>query len=86
MEKNIEKTRIIFRKWKGKNGGDVIALFPKIDQGPGCCLSYMHVGQHGGADYSLVINLTIPAKKEEYENLEKELSEIGYNLNVKHKR
>ena len=84
MEKDIEKTKVVFRKWK--NEGDIIALFPEIDQGPGCCLSYMHVGQHGEADYDHVIKKTIPANKEEYADLEKELSFVGYNLNVRLKR
>ena len=84
MEKDIEKTKVVFRKWK--NEGDIIALFPEIDQGPGCCLSYMHIGQHGGADYSHVIKKTVPAQKEEYADIEKELSFVGYNLNVRLKR
>lgn len=43
----------------------------------------MHVGQHGMAHCSDVIAATRPARPEEWRNLAKELTEIGYDLNVK---
>ena len=74
------KTKVIFRKFKD---GDIIALFPEIvgDYSPASCLSYMHIGQHGAADSSLVSNTKL-ATEEEYKDLFKELSSIGYDLKV----
>jgi hypothetical protein len=69
---------VIFRKWKD---GEVIALFPTLpsDSDPWInCLSYLHVGQHGSANLDL-INRTLPASQEEYQNLLDELLSIGYN-------
>jgi hypothetical protein len=87
MEKDTEKTIVIFRKWRKKNGGDVIALFPEIyaDTTGYFCTSYEHVGQHGDADYSHVINHTTPATPAEYAELESELTSIGYNLQIQKK-
>jgi len=81
--KDTHVTKVIFRKWKGENSGDIIALFPEVDEGSGFCGSYMHVGQHSGANYAGCIAATVPTKKEEYEDLEKELTSIGYNLKIR---
>jgi len=77
-ERMTTQTRVVFRRW---DNGDIIALFPDLEEGEGYCLSYEHVGQHGGADYR-IINDTEPAKETEYDSLFKELSSIGYNLRV----
>ena len=80
--KNQENTTIVvFRKWKPKHGrmNDIIALFPGIDEGNGKCLSYEHVGQHGGADYQGVVSLTIPATPKEYAALKRELESEPFN-------
>lgn len=77
-----EKTIVIFRKYPD---GEIIALFPEIpadNQGLRCS-SYMHVGQHGGADCSMVSRSTRPASSAEYAPLKKELERIGYNLEVR---
>lgn len=81
---NNEKTIVIFRKWKSEPK-TVIAFFPEIpaDISGKQILSYEHIGQHGGADYNHCIAITRPAKKEEYENLKKELEQIGYNMEVR---
>lgn len=76
-------TRVIFRKWKKE--GDIIAFFPDIPDTGCCVLSYMHVGQHGAADYQGLLKETIPARPEEYTDLRKELESIGYRLDI-HKR
>ena len=68
---------MIFRTWPD---GDVIALFPEIPEGPGLCLSYMHVGQHGAADCRALIPGTRAAKPLEYSALAFELEDIGYRL------
>jgi hypothetical protein len=70
-------TKVIFRKFKN---GEVIALFP---QEPATrdgweCMSYMHIGQHGSADPSIV-NDTKPAMPYEYADLYNELKSIGYD-------
>lgn len=78
------KTRVVFRVWRfGSGKGDVIALFPdeKADD-DGHCMSYEHVGQHGGAAYVGVIARTRPAKPAEYGPLAEELAQRGYNLKI----
>lgn len=77
-------TPVMFRAWKKKDGGGVIALFPTIpaDVGGVYCQSYEHVGQHGGALLLGVIEATRPASPEEYAPLLQELLSIGYDLKV----
>lgn len=77
--KDKEVTRVIFRTFEN---GEVIALFPELDEGSGLCASYVHVGQHGAANYSYVIRKTIPATPRKYRELLAELKSIGYNLRV----
>ena len=71
-----EPVKVIFRMW----GSSVIALFPEIDadRNPHHCLSYEHVGQHGGADYTGIIAKSRPAKPKEYADLRRELIRQGY--------
>lgn len=79
---NEEKAQtVIFRKW---NNGDVIALFPEQKHGK-YIGSYEHFGQHGNADYNLVMNKTVPASQKEYADLKKELERIGYKLIIRDK-
>lgn len=70
-------TKVVFRKWKN---GDIIALFPDEpwSQSNYMTTSYMHVGQHGAADYAGVIADTSPAQENEYKDLLNELKTIGY--------
>lgn len=76
MRTKENKTRVIFRVF---SDGEIIALFPHIDEGNGNILSYMHIGQHGGAS-PLIVNDTKPATPEQYKELFAELQGIGYNL------
>lgn len=76
MKAKENKTRVIFRVF---SDGEVIALFPHIDEGNGNILSYMHIGQHGGAS-PLIVHDTKPATPEQYKELFAELQGIGYNL------
>lgn len=74
-----ETLPVIFRKWKN---GEVIAIFPTLpfdlDRN---CTSYMHVSEHGAANYHLVIAQTQPAT--DFKDLFKELRSRGYkNLKV----
>lgn len=65
-----------FRKWKN---GDIIALFPDdVDPHDGTVTSYMHIEQHGAADYAGVIADTSLAQEDEYKDLLNELKAIGY--------
>ena len=78
-------TKVIFRKWIcGYSEGSVIALFPQIpaDNQGQLCLSYEHVGQHGGVNYHLVLTKTRSLVPSEYRRLYKELKQIGYRLKV----
>lgn len=79
-----ETTKVIFRKWPKKEGGDIIAIFPEDigNMSPYTCMMYEHVGQHGGGDPQLVIRNTAPAKPPEYANLKEELEGMGYSLQV----
>lgn len=70
-------TPVIFRRY---SAGDIIALFPTIPGGQyGECTAYVHVGQHGSADYGLVIRSTRPATTAESADLRAELLHIGYD-------
>ena len=75
------KTKTIFRKFK--DNGDIIALFPEIpsDYIGRYCDSYVHIGQHGSANYQLVIKNTVLATPEEYAELKREL-ETHYNYEI----
>ena len=82
MQKDEEKTVVVFRMWKAEPR-TCLALFPAIEAGAGLVQSYDHVGQHGGADYVHCIQMTHPAKPEEYAGLMRELESIGYNLVIR---
>jgi hypothetical protein len=82
MEKDTYKTKVVFRMWDGQ----VIALFPEIDEGNYFCLSYEHIGQHGGADYQGIVADSRLATPDEYKDLFEELESIGYNLDVRKRR
>lgn len=73
-----QETIVIFRAYR--DTGEVIALFPEHDEGHGCVSSYLHVGQHGSADYAGTIAATRPATEAEYEDLATELESLGYRL------
>ncbi len=75
----METTKVIYRKFK--DTGDIIAFFPEIaaTRDGYNCQSYMHIGQHSGAD-PFIVSVTTPATFAEYESLERELQEIGYTL------
>ena len=70
------KTQVVFRKFR--DGGDVIALFPCIHEGPGLISSYMHIGQHGPASWRGCLADSRNASPAEYAPLLSELASIGY--------
>lgn len=78
---NHEQLPVIYRKFH--TGGDIVALFPTVQDSQYFCMSYMHVGQHGGADYVGLQSITSLAAPDEYSELHSELVAIGYdNLKV----
>jgi hypothetical protein len=74
------KTKVIFRKFPSRQGGEVIALFPELPgtMDPHTCESYMHTGQHGAASVDLGRTLRL-ATPEEYEPLKRELESAPFN-------
>lgn len=77
------KTKVVFRQFR--QDSECIALFPQTaaDNQGWTCSSYMHVGQHGGADTDIVIQQTRPATRKEYTPLAKELRTRGYRLDIR---
>lgn len=61
--------------------GQIIALFPDVPWSGrlGEVASYMHIGQHGAADYRHVVATTEPATEKESAGLLNELRQVGYN-------
>lgn len=70
-------TKVVFRKFA--DDGEIIALFPEEIFAGYFVNSYMHVGQHGNADYNAMIRATKAATEKEYAELYKELQNIGYD-------
>ncbi len=93
MEKDKEKTLVVFRRWPKSDGKTVLALFPEVEHRWPYCSSYEHVGQHGGADYRSCIARTNPVLltvgglpfEDDARRLYDELEGIGYNLKVRRK-
>lgn len=78
-------TPVIFRRWSEREGGDIIALFPKQPCQAPYTLSYQHIGQHAAADYRFVWQHSSPVKATEpgAKELLNELRQVGYtNLKV----
>lgn len=80
---NFTHVRVIFRKWRKRDGGGIIALFPTMpsDINGRYCMSYEHIGQHGGADPAIMAR-TVAATPKEYAPLARELRALGYRLQV----
>ena len=77
-----ETTVVIFRMDKE---GVVFALFPELpaDNYGVFCTCFQHVGQHCAADYYGCIAESRPATPAEYAELETELRQRGYVLEVR---
>lgn len=81
------KTKVIFRIFPEDDqySEQVIALFPDeqyTTDKPDLVMSYMHIGQHGGACKSFIDDLK-PASEQEYKPLYDELtSHFDYDLEV----
>ena len=76
--------KVIFRKFK--QGNDIIAFFPEQYGFPNCnkymMMSYMHIGQHGEADYEGCVMVSKLAKPEEYADLLSELKRIYHDETI----
>jgi hypothetical protein len=79
---NTDVDIVVFRMWKG----ELIALFPFEKEHNDLVNSYMHIGQHGAADYHGIIKQSRPATPTEYEDLRQELTAIGYNLLIRKRK
>lgn len=82
-----ETVRVVFRRFR--KGGDLIALFPDLPwDRQGNVTSYLRVGQHGPADWSIVGRQTTPADKDapDVRQLAAELTGRGYDLKIVRKR
>lgn len=83
---NTETTVVIYRKWRN---GDIIALFPFEPwnrASPNSCMSYERIGQHGGADFVGVVKCSKAAVEREFMPLHRELTAIGYRLEVRKRK
>lgn len=82
----MTKDRVIFRTYLPKHergtSPEVVALLIDQQEQPGVISSYLHIGQHGSADYRHVLTLTRPSTPDEYADLKRELEDIGYDLAV----
>ena len=79
-------TVCVLRRWrKGHGNGGIIALFPGDHTTNSGCRYYEHNGQHGAADYGLVITKTRPVDLADPDavDLIAELKGIGYNLQLR---
>ena len=84
-------TKVIFREWcdgNGESNGELIALMPEViaDMNYGHCASYMHIGQHGSANYQCVMQLTKPAYPPQVDALRQELEGLGYKVELRYRR
>jgi hypothetical protein len=82
MEKDTEKTDVRFLIHPNAPD-EVYAYFPyeKYDAEGKYRMCYAHLGQHSGCDPDYAKE-SIPALPEQYDELYKELGDVGYTLNV----
>jgi hypothetical protein len=73
------KARVVLRRFCG----EVIALFPDIDEGRGLCMSYMRIGQHGAASRTLTrSSRPVDLSEPDAAALVRELTALGYDLQI----
>lgn len=75
----MNRQKVIFRV----DHAGIFAALPAIagTKGPGTCMSYAHIGQHGICDTRLS-RYSRPATKRESADLRRELTRLGYELRV----
>ena len=79
---NQETVDVMFRMFRG----EILAIFPHTKHNKSLVLCYAHSDQHSGADYNGVVYHSRPATEKEYQDLKKELENIGYSLKIVHRR
>ncbi len=72
--------RVVFRRFTDDIGG-VIAFFPDMKEGR-FIQSYMHIGQHGLAQYPNDLTVRADVFDDDVSALHRELRDIGYNLRI----
>lgn len=81
----VAQTKVIFRKWPEREGGQILALFPEEphDHDGYYCVCYERIGQHGAADPQGCVSRTRPAKPAEYASLKRELESAPFHYRLK---
>jgi hypothetical protein len=81
--RDLSVQAVIFRVLtRDPQKGEVIALFPFMPEPNGLVNSYMHVGQHGAADYAGMLRQSRKALPHEYMPLYRELTQAPYHYNL----
>jgi hypothetical protein len=75
-------TRVIFKMSRWNDWKECVAFLLDCPANDGYILSYMTVGQHGEASMGFFQECK-PATEEQYQDLYKELTSIGYRLYVR---
>lgn len=75
---DVVETRVIFKIFDG----EVIAFLLDVDSNFGMVMSYAHYGQPGEASIEYMRECKL-AKEEEYQDLLKELENIGYRVYIR---
>lgn len=89
MQKDTEKTDVIFRYDTTKDGkGIIFAILPhNVSTLKGDITTYQHVGQHSSGDYNVCLKQSRPANEFEAADLKAEMeNHFGYNFKVLKKR
>lgn len=76
-KETVGKTIVTFRY--DEDNDEVVAVFPYIENNDGTIMCYSHIGQHSSCVWDWVEEDTIPATKEQYADLLKELEDQGYD-------
>ena len=77
MKKDTHKTKVQFLK----NKDELFAYFPNEIHSSNLRTCYAHIGQHSPCSIEYA-NEAKKATKREYKELQKELENIGYNLEI----
>lgn len=85
-ERDKTPTRVIFRTYTGRDGGDVVAILLDVAANLGNVVCYQRIGQHGEGHYFRIMADTRPSTPEEYAPLQRELTSIGYSLVLRKRR
>lgn len=86
------KTKVVFKKisWFGEPNPivEINAIFPEEKESKDCYLGYAHIGQHTEIHEDFLnlnevgLHKVENASENEYNDLKKELEQIGYELEI----